>query len=73
MKTAAAQQRTESLIRYLLEGTSSQTGQEFFRALVHSVAQAMNVAGVKSSPDSSGGAMSNIFTSLRKWNTRRTR
>jgi PAS domain S-box-containing protein len=46
MTTAAVQQRTESLIRYLLEGTSSQTGQEFFRALVHSVAQAMGVAGV---------------------------
>jgi PAS domain S-box-containing protein len=46
MTTAAAQQRTQSLIRYLLEGTSSQTGQEFFRALVHSAAQAMNVAGV---------------------------
>ena len=46
MTTAAVQQRTESLIRCLLEGTSSQTGQEFFRALVHSVAQAMGVAGV---------------------------
>jgi formate hydrogenlyase transcriptional activator len=46
MTTAAVQQRTESLIRHLLEGTSSQTGQEFFRALVHSAAQAMNVAGV---------------------------
>lgn len=34
---------------------------------------AMNVAGVRRSADSSGGAMSNIFTSFRKWKTRRTR
>jgi hypothetical protein len=34
---------------------------------------AMNVAGVSNSRASSGGAMSNIFTSLRKWNTRRMR
>lgn len=34
---------------------------------------AMKVAGVKRSPDSSGVAMSNIFTSFRKWKTRRTR
>ncbi|HXJ04924.1 MAG TPA: hypothetical protein VNH65_07485 [Candidatus Acidoferrum sp.] len=33
-------------MRYLLEGTSSQTGQEFFRALVRSAALAMDVAGV---------------------------
>src|SRR5882762_44946 len=46
MSSAAAQSRPEALIRYLLEGTSSQTGQEFFRALVHSVALAMDVAGV---------------------------
>jgi hypothetical protein len=45
MSSAAAQSRPEALIRYLLEGTSSQTGQEFFRALVHSVALAMDVAG----------------------------
>jgi PAS domain S-box-containing protein len=46
MKTATAKSSTESLIRHLLEGTSSKTGEEFFRALVHSAAQAMNVAGV---------------------------
>ena len=46
MRSAAVQSRTEALIRYLLEGTSSQTGQEFFRALVHSAALAMDVAGV---------------------------
>jgi len=46
MSSAAVQSRPEALIRYLLEGTSSQTGQEFFRALVHSVALAMDVAGV---------------------------
>ena len=34
---------------------------------------AMNVAAVNSSLASNGGAMSNIFTSLRKWNTRRIR
>jgi PAS domain S-box-containing protein len=36
----------EELIRYLLEGTSSETGQEFFRALVRATAMAMDVAGV---------------------------
>jgi PAS domain S-box-containing protein len=44
--TAPVQNRPEAIIRFLLEGTSAQTGQEFFRALVHSVAQAMDVAGV---------------------------
>jgi hypothetical protein len=44
--TAAAELRTEALIRYLLEGTSSETGQEFLRALVRSAALAMGVAGV---------------------------
>lgn len=34
---------------------------------------AVNVAGANRSPDSNGGAMSNIFTWLRKWKTRRTR
>ena len=34
---------------------------------------AMNVAGVNRSRASSGGAMSNICTWLRKWKTRRTR
>ena len=36
----------ETLIRHLVEGTSSQTGQEFFHTLVRSAAMAMNVAGV---------------------------
>jgi PAS domain S-box-containing protein len=38
--------RPEALIRHLLEGTSSATGQDFFRALVRSAAMAMDVAGV---------------------------
>jgi PAS domain S-box-containing protein len=46
MSSAAVRSRPEALIRYLLEGTSSQTGQEFFRALVRSAALAMDVAGV---------------------------
>jgi hypothetical protein len=44
--TTSVQNRPEALIRYLLEGTSSQTGQAFLRALVRSAALAMNVAGV---------------------------
>jgi formate hydrogenlyase transcriptional activator len=36
----------EALIRHLLEGTSSETGKEFFHALVRSAAMAMDVAGV---------------------------
>jgi len=44
--TTRVQSRPEAIIRFLLEGTSAQTGQEFFRALVHSVALAMDVAGV---------------------------
>jgi len=40
------QGRPEALIRYLLEGTSSETGQEFFQALVRSAALALDVAGV---------------------------
>lgn len=36
----------EALIRYLLEGTSSETGQKFLQALVRSAAKAMDVAGV---------------------------
>ena len=36
----------EALIRHLLEGTSSETGQDYFRALVRSAAMAMDVAGV---------------------------
>jgi hypothetical protein len=31
---------------------------------------AMNVAGASNNRASNGGVMSNIFTSLRKWNTR---
>ena len=46
MSSTALQHRSESLIRYLLEGTSSQTGQEFLQALVRSAALAMGVAGV---------------------------
>jgi PAS domain S-box-containing protein len=46
MMTTSVQNRPEALIRYLLEGTSSQTGQAFFRALVVSAALDMNVAGV---------------------------
>src|SRR4029077_18917862 len=46
MITAVAKSRAEALIRHLLEGTSSETGQEFFRALVRSVSRAMNVSGV---------------------------
>lgn len=44
--TISVQSRPEALLRYLLEGTSSHTGQEFLRALVRSVALAMDVAGV---------------------------
>ena len=46
MSSTALQGRSEALIRCLLEGTSSQTGQEFLHALVRSAAMAMNVAGV---------------------------
>jgi PAS domain S-box-containing protein len=38
--------RRETLIRHLMEGTSAQTGLDFFHALVRSAAMAMNVAGV---------------------------
>jgi len=46
MSSTAIQGRPEALIRYLLEGTSSETGQEFFQALVRSAALALDVAGV---------------------------
>jgi hypothetical protein len=46
MSTAGLQVRPEALIRHLLEGTSSQTGEEFFLALVRAAAQALDVAGV---------------------------
>jgi PAS domain S-box-containing protein len=46
MSMTTLQSRPEELIRYLLEGTSSKTGQDFFRALVRSAAMAMDVAGV---------------------------
>ena len=42
----AASASRETLIQHLVEGTSSQTGQEFFRILVRSAAKAMDVAGV---------------------------
>lgn len=40
------QAKPENLIRHLLEGTSSKIGEEFFQALVHAAAQALDVAGV---------------------------
>jgi PAS domain S-box-containing protein len=46
MCPATLRSKPDELIRYLLEGTSSKTGQEFFRALVRSTAMAMDVAGV---------------------------
>jgi len=46
MDNITLRSRPEELIRYLLAGTSSETGQEFFRALVRSTAMAMGVAGV---------------------------
>ena len=46
MSITTLRSRPEELIRYLLEGTSSKTGEEFFRALVYSTAMAMDVAGV---------------------------
>jgi PAS domain S-box-containing protein len=46
MSTTTVHVRPEALIRYLAEGTASQTGQEFLQALVRSAAQAMDVAGV---------------------------
>jgi PAS domain S-box-containing protein len=42
----AASPNRETLIQHLVEGTSSQTGQEFFHTLVRSAAMAMDVAGV---------------------------
>jgi PAS domain S-box-containing protein len=44
--TRAEATRSDTLIRHLLEGTSSATGHEFLRALVRSAALAMDVAGV---------------------------
>ncbi|HYK40443.1 MAG TPA: GAF domain-containing protein, partial [Candidatus Eremiobacteraceae bacterium] len=46
MSMAAVQSQPDTLMRHLLEGTSSKTGEEFFHALVHSAAQALDVAGV---------------------------
>jgi PAS domain S-box-containing protein len=46
MSTAAVQTKPETLMHHLLEGTSSKTGGEFFQALVHAAAQALDVAGV---------------------------
>jgi len=46
MSITSVHVRPEALIRYLAEGTASQTGQEFVQALVRSAAQAMDVAGV---------------------------
>ena len=44
--TVVRAERGQDLIRHLLEGTASKTGQEFLQALVRSVALAMDVAGV---------------------------
>src|SRR5215831_2500747 len=46
MNNVNGHSNSEALIRHLLEGTSSETGREFFHALVRSAAKAMNVAGV---------------------------
>src|SRR5262245_15139374 len=46
MNNGNGHSNSETLIRHLLEGTCSQTGQDFFHALVRSAAMAMNVAGV---------------------------
>src|SRR5215470_1473531 len=46
MNNGNGHSNSEALMRHLLEGTCSQTGQEFFHALVRSAAMAMNVAGV---------------------------
>src|SRR5262252_9856832 len=45
MSSPGLQLQPEPLIRHLLEGTASQTGHEFFRALVRSTAMALDVAG----------------------------
>ncbi|HWZ99107.1 MAG TPA: sigma 54-interacting transcriptional regulator [Candidatus Dormibacteraeota bacterium] len=46
MRSASVQLQPESLLRHLLEGTSSKTGEEFFQALVRAAAQALGVKGV---------------------------
>ena len=46
MSGTGLQTQPETLIRHLLEGTSTQTGEEFFQALVRAAAQALDVAGV---------------------------
>src|SRR5262244_1417776 len=46
MSSTGLKTQPETLIRHLLEGTSSQTGEEFFQALVRAAAQALGVAGV---------------------------
>jgi hypothetical protein len=46
MDTETRRNKPEDLLRHLLEGTSSQIGEEFFRALVRSTALAMDVADV---------------------------
>src|SRR5215813_4347238 len=46
MSSTGLQARPETLIRHLLEGTSSKTGEEFFVALVRAAAQALGVTGV---------------------------
>jgi len=46
MSSTGLQARPDTLIRHLLEGTSSKTGEEFFFALVRAAAQALGVTGV---------------------------
>jgi PAS domain S-box-containing protein len=45
MSGPGLQLQSETLIRHLLEGTASETGHEFFRALARSTALALDVAG----------------------------
>jgi hypothetical protein len=42
--------RSEALIHHLLQGTCSETGHDFFHALVRSAAMALDVAAVKEIP-----------------------
>jgi len=46
LSVSTASANRETLIQHLVEGTSCQTGQEFFHTLVRSAAMAMDVAGV---------------------------
>src|SRR5215467_3382543 len=46
MSSPGLQLQPETLLRHLLEGTASQIGHEFFKALVRSAALALDVDGV---------------------------